>query len=60
MPTKAEEVMELIKGMTILELKELNDKIKEEFGVSAMAPVAMAAAPAAGGGGGTAAAAPPE
>jgi len=60
MPTKAEEVMELIKGMTILELKELNDKIKEEFGVSAMAPVAMAAAPAAGGGGGAAAAAPPE
>jgi len=58
MPTKAEEVMELIKGMTILELKELNDKIKEEFGVSAMAPVAMAAAPAAGGG--AAAAAPPE
>ena len=45
---KADEVVELIKGMTILELKDLNDKIKEEFGVSAMAPM-MAAAPAAGG-----------
>jgi large subunit ribosomal protein L7/L12 len=50
MATKAEEVLELIKGMTILELKDLNDQIKEEFGVSAMAPMAMAAAgaPAAG------------
>ena len=47
---KADEVLELLKGMTILEMKDLNDKIKEEFGVSAMAPM-MAAAPAAGGGG---------
>ena len=46
---KADEVVELLKGMTILEMKDLNDKIKEEFGVSAMAPM-MAAAPAAGGG----------
>jgi large subunit ribosomal protein L7/L12 len=52
---KTDEVLELIKGMTILELKELNDKIKDEFGVSAMAP--MMAAPAAGGGGGAAPAA---
>jgi|SRR5688500_14558918 large subunit ribosomal protein L7/L12 len=50
---KADEVLELLKGMTILEMKDLNDKIKEEFGVSAMAP--MMAAPAAGGGGGAAA-----
>jgi large subunit ribosomal protein L7/L12 len=53
MATKSEEVLELIKGMTILELKELNDSIKEEFGVTAVAPVAVAAAgaaPAAGGG----------
>jgi large subunit ribosomal protein L7/L12 len=54
---KTDEVLELIKGMTILELKDLNDRIKEEFGVSAMAPM-MAAAPAAGGG--AAAAAPAE
>jgi large subunit ribosomal protein L7/L12 len=51
MATKIEEVLESIKGMTLLELKELNDAIKEEFGVTAMAPVAAAAAaPAAGGG----------
>jgi large subunit ribosomal protein L7/L12 len=56
MATKTEEVLDLIKGMTILELKDLNDKIKEEFGVTAMAPMAMAAAPGAGGGGGAAAA----
>ena len=59
MATKTEEVLDIIKGMTILELKDLNDKIKEEFGVSAMAPMAVAAAPAAGGGG-AAAAAPEE
>ena len=57
---KTDEVLELIKGMTILELKELNDKIKDEFGVSAMAPMMAAAAPAAGGGGGGAAAAEDE
>jgi large subunit ribosomal protein L7/L12 len=52
MATKTEQVIDLLKGMTILELKDLNDKIKEEFGVSAMAPVAVAAGgPAAGGAG---------
>ena len=51
MATKTEEILDMIKGMTILELKDLNDQIKEEFGVAAMAPMAMAAAgPAAGGG----------
>ena len=48
MATKTEDVMDLIKGMTLLELKDLNDRIKEEFGVTAMAPMAMAAGPAAG------------
>ena len=56
MATKTEEALEIIKGMTILELKDLNDRIKEEFGVAAMAPMAVAAAPAAGGGATTAAA----
>jgi large subunit ribosomal protein L7/L12 len=51
MATKTEEVLEIIKGMTILELKELNDQIKEEFGVTAMAPMAVAAAGAPAGGG---------
>ena len=60
MATKIEDVLESIKGMTLLELKELNDAIKEEFGVTAMAPMAMAAAPAAGGGGGGAAVAEEE
>ena len=51
MATKTEEILDMIKGMTILELHDLNEKIKEEFGVTAMAPMAMAAgAPAAGGG----------
>ena len=46
MATKTEEVMEIIKAMTILELKDLNDRIKDEFGVTAMAPMAMASGPA--------------
>ena len=57
MATKIEDVLDTIKGMTLLELKELNDKIKDEFGVAAMAPMAVAAAPA---GGGAAVAAPEE
>jgi len=48
MATKVEEVLEVIKGMTIIELRDLNKAIEEEFGVTAAAPVAMAvAAPAA-------------
>jgi len=47
MVTKIEEVLETIKGMTILELRDLNNAIEEEFGVTAAAPVAMAAPAAA-------------
>lgn len=47
--SKVEEVLELVKGMTVLELSELVKACEEEFGVSAAAPVAMAAVPAAGG-----------
>lgn len=47
---KVEEVMEVLKGMTLLELRDLNKAIEEEFGVTAAAPVAMMAAPAGGGG----------
>ncbi len=36
-----------IKGMTVLELNQLVKALEEEFGVSAAAPVAVAAAPAA-------------
>jgi large subunit ribosomal protein L7/L12 len=44
------EILEAVKGMTVLELAELVKAFEEEFGVSAAAPVAVAAAaPAAGG-----------
>ena len=45
---KIDQVFDLIKEMTVLELRDLNKRIEEEFGVTAAAPVAMAAAPAAG------------
>jgi large subunit ribosomal protein L7/L12 len=46
----AVEMIEAIKGMTVLELSDLVKKLEDEFGVVAAAPVAMAAAPAAAGG----------
>jgi large subunit ribosomal protein L7/L12 len=45
--SKIQEVMEIVKGMTVLELSELVKACEEEFGVSASAPMAMAAMPAA-------------
>ncbi|HOB35398.1 MAG: 50S ribosomal protein L7/L12 [Firmicutes bacterium] len=48
--SKVQEVLEIIKGMTVLELSELVKACEEEFGVTAAAPVAMAAMPAAGAG----------
>ena len=55
MPTKIEDALEIIKGMTIIELRDLNKAIEEEFGVTAAAPMMMAA-PGGGGGGAPAAA----
>jgi len=43
-----EEILQAIKSMTVLELAELVKALEEEFGVSAAAPVAVAAVPAAG------------
>lgn len=43
-----QEIKESIKKLTVVELSELVKDLEEEFGVSAAAPVAMAA-PAAGG-----------
>jgi large subunit ribosomal protein L7/L12 len=43
-----DQMIEAIKGMTVLELSEMVKALEEEFGVSAAAPVAAAAAPAAG------------
>ena len=45
-----EELIEAIENMTVLELAELVEELEEKFGVSAAAPVAMAAAPGAAGG----------
>ena len=53
MNEKTTQILDLVKGLTILELADLVKALEEEFGVSA-APVAVAAAP------GAAAAAPVE
>jgi large subunit ribosomal protein L7/L12 len=61
MATKIEDALEIIKGMTLLELRDLNKAIEEEFGITAAAPMMMApGAAAAGNGGGAAPAAEEE
>ena len=45
-----EDVIEFISNMTVLELSELVKELEDKFGVSAAAPVAVAAAGAAPGG----------
>src|ERR671934_2607773 len=57
--TDTDKLVESLGSMTVLELVELKNKLEEEWGVTAAAPVAVAApgaAPAAGGGDGAAAA----
>lgn len=49
MALNIEQIIEDIKAATVVELNDLVKAIEEEFGVSAAAPVAVAAAPAAGG-----------
>ena len=56
MATKIEEALDIIKGMTLLELRDLNKAIEEEFDITAAAPMMMAAAAPAAGDGGAAAA----
>lgn len=56
--SKVDDVLKLVKEMTVLELSELVKAFEEEFGVSAAAPVMVAGAAPAGGG--EAAAAPEE
>ncbi len=41
--TTKEEIMEVIKGMSVLELSDLVKSLEDEFGISAAAPVAVAA-----------------
>ncbi|MFA3782823.1 50S ribosomal protein L7/L12 [Melioribacteraceae bacterium 4301-Me] len=55
MSEKIAEIVEKIKGLTLVEAAELKKALEDEFGVTAAAPVIMAGAPAAG-----AAAAPAE
>ncbi|HLY79638.1 MAG TPA: 50S ribosomal protein L7/L12 [Caulobacteraceae bacterium] len=45
-----EKIVEDLSSLTVLEAAELSKLLEEKWGVSAAAPVAMAAAPGAGGG----------
>jgi large subunit ribosomal protein L7/L12 len=56
MAATKEEILEAIASMTVLEVSELVKAMEEKFGVSAAAPVAIAAAGAAPAAGGEAAA----
>ena len=56
MAVTKEDVIEFIANMSVLELSELIKELEEKFGVSAAAPVAVAAAGPAGDGGADAAA----
>ncbi len=49
MAVTKEDVIEFISNMSVLDLSELIKELEEKFGVSAAAPVAVAAAGAAGG-----------
>jgi len=55
-----DEIVTMIKGMTVLELSELVKALEDEFGVSAAMPMAMAAGSAGGAASGGAAAATEE
>jgi len=55
MAVTKEDVIEFIANMSVLELSELIKELEEKFGVSAAAPVAVAAAGPAGDAGGAAA-----
>ena len=46
MVERVDKVLDIIKEMTILELRDLNQRLQDEFGITAAAPVA-AVAPAA-------------
>jgi len=48
MAVTKQEVVDFIKGMTVLELSEFVKELEQTFGVSAAAPAAMAAMPGAG------------
>jgi large subunit ribosomal protein L7/L12 len=53
--TDTDKIVQELGGMTVLDLVELKNKLEEEWGVTAAAPVAVAAVGAAPGGDGAAA-----
>ncbi len=55
-----DKLVEQLSGMSVLEIAGLVKQLEEKWGVSAAAPVAVAAGPAAAGAGGSAAVAPAE
>jgi large subunit ribosomal protein L7/L12 len=48
---RVDQVLDIIKEMTMLELRDLNQRIQDEFGITAAAPVAVAAPAGAAPGG---------
>jgi large subunit ribosomal protein L7/L12 len=48
MAVSKEDILETISNMSVMDVVELISEMEEKFGVSAAAPVAMAAGPAAG------------
>ena len=52
MAVKKEDVLKYLESANMMEVSELISEIEEKFGVSAAAPVAVAAVPAEGGAGG--------
>ena len=49
MAANLDQIVEQLSGLTVIEAAQLSKKLEEKWGVSAAAPVAVAAAPAAGG-----------
>jgi large subunit ribosomal protein L7/L12 len=49
MAVSKEDILDTISNMSVMEVVELIEAMEEKFGVSAAAPVAVAAGPAAGG-----------
>ncbi len=48
---EAKKILDMVKTLSVMDLANLVKAMEEEFGVSAAAPMAVAAAPAAAGGG---------
>ena len=53
MAVDLDNMVEQLSGLTVIEAAQLSKKLEEKWGVSAAAPVAVAAAPARGGSGGS-------